>query len=232
MKKWIFLVILVALGVGGYYGWNNWQKAKAAAAVPGRPTTAVAELRDITFAVNAAGEIAPAEQVSVRPEINGLLETMTVDIGDHVKRDDLLFKLDDSELQQQRASNLTDIEKGKLGVEKAERDYKRAQQLLSDKLISQEVYDDTKTAFDLAKNALERNQKDLAITEERLTKTEVRAPFDCTILTRPVSVGQAVSGSGGFNSGTEVLTIADLNSMIINAQEPGGCASAQGQRER
>ena len=46
----------------------------------------------------------------------------------------------------------------------------------------------------------------------------MRAPFDCTVLTRPVSIGQAVSGSGGFNSGTEVLTIADLNSMIINAQ--------------
>ena len=60
-------------------------------------------------------------------------------------------------------------------------------------------------------------QKDLAIIDERLTKTEVRAPFDCTILTRPVSTGQAVSGSGGFNSGTEVLTIADLNSMVINA---------------
>jgi RND family efflux transporter MFP subunit len=90
--------------------------------------------------------------------------------------------------------------------------------LLADKLISQELYDDTKTSFDLAKNALERAQKDLGITEERLTKTEVRAPFDCTVLTRPVSVGQAVSGSGGFNSGTEVLTIADLNSMIINAQ--------------
>ncbi|MGH7968205.1 MAG: efflux RND transporter periplasmic adaptor subunit, partial [Limisphaerales bacterium] len=66
--------------------------------------------------------------------------------------------------------------------------------------------------------ALERAQRDLSLTEERLTKTEVRAPFDCTVLTRPVSVGQAVSGSGGFNSGTEVLTIADLNSMIINAQ--------------
>src|SRR5439155_23546248 len=64
----------------------------------------------------------------------------------------------------------------------------------------------------------ERSQKDLAITDERLTKTVVRAPFDCTILTRPVSSGQAVSGSGGFNSGTEVLTIANLSSMIINAQ--------------
>jgi HlyD family secretion protein len=38
------------------------------------------------------------------------------------------------------------------------------------------------------------------------------------VLTRPVSMGQAVSGSDGFNGGTEVLTIADLNAMIINAQ--------------
>jgi RND family efflux transporter MFP subunit len=218
MKKWILLAVLLGLGFGGYYGWINWQKAKAAEALPGRPTTAAAEVRDITFAVNAAGEIAPAEQVSVRPEINGLLEKLPVDTGDQIKKDDLLFKLDDSELQQTKASNLTDIEKCKLGVEKAERDYKRAKQLLQEKLISQEVYDDTKTAYDLAANALERSQRDLAITEERLTKTEVRAPFDCTVLTRPVSIGQAVSGSGGFNSGTEVLTIADLNSMIINAQ--------------
>ncbi|HTL56616.1 MAG TPA: efflux RND transporter periplasmic adaptor subunit [Candidatus Limnocylindrales bacterium] len=218
MKNWIWLVLAAVVGTGGYYGWANWYKARQTTAVPSRATTAIAELRDISFAVNAAGEIAPAEQVSVRPEINGLLLTLPVDIGDRIKKDDLLFKLDDSELQQQRASNLTDIEKAKLGVEKAERDYKRARQLLQDKLISQEVYDDTKTAYDLAKNSLERAQKDLSLTEERLTKTEVRAPFDCTVLTRPVSVGQAVSGSGGFNSGTEVLTIADLNSMIINAQ--------------
>src|SRR5215831_15727882 len=166
MKKWIVLVVLVGMAVGGYYGWNTWQKNKAASAEPGRPTTAMAETRDITFAVNAAGEIAPAEQVSVRPEINGLLEKLPVDIGDVVKKDDLLFKLDDSELQQQKASNITDIEKAKLGVEKAERDYKRARQLLQDKLISQEVYDDTKTAYDLAKNSLQRARKDLSLTEE------------------------------------------------------------------
>ena len=218
MKKWIFLILLLAASAGGYFGWTNWQKNKLASAGPARPTTATAELRDISFAVNAAGEIAPAEQVSVRPEINGMLLALPVDIGDPVKKDDLLFKLDDSELQQTRASNVTDIEKAKLGVDKAERDYKRAQQLLNDKLISQEVFDDTKTAYDLSRNALERSQKDLSLTEERLTKTVVRAPFSCTVLTRPVSIGQAVSGSGGFNSGTEVLTIADLNSMIINAQ--------------
>jgi len=218
MKIWILIIALVGLGAGGYYGLNQWQKANAAAAGPDRPTTAPVEVRDIDFAVNAAGEIAPAEQVSVRPEINGIILELPVDVGDKIKKGDLLFKLDDSELQRQKASNLTDIEAARLSLDKADRDLKRAQQLLADKLISQEVFDDTKTAFELAKNALERSQKELAITEERLTKTEVRAPFDCSVLTRPVSMGQAGSGSGGFNSGTEVLTVADLNKMIINAQ--------------
>jgi len=217
MKNIILALVLLGLGFGGYSVWNSWRKGQEEAGTPARRTTAVAELRDIDFAVNAAGEITPAEQVSVRPEINGKIELLPVDIGDRVKRGDLLFKLDDKELQQQRASNLTDISRAKLELEKAERDLERARRLLSEHLISQELFDDTKTRYELAKVALERSQRDLAIVEERLTKTEVRAPFDCTVLTRPVSIGQAVSGSGGFNSGTEVLTIADLNSMIINA---------------
>ena len=210
--------MLIAAAFGGYSLWNNWQKTHVTASTPIRPTIATVELRDINFCVNAAGEIGPAEQVSVRPEINGKIELLPVDVGDTVKKGALLFKLDDKELQQEKASNMTDIDKARLGLEKGERDFKRAQQLLADKLISQELYDDTKTAFDLAKNALESSHRALAITEEHLAYTQVHAPFDCTILTRPVSMGQAVSGSGGFNSGTEVLTIADLNDMIINAQ--------------
>src|SRR5215510_6379466 len=155
MNKWLLVILLGLVGAGGYGVWK-WEKSRGAADGPVRVTTAVAELRDISFAVNAAGEISPAEQVSVRPEINGKIELLPVDVGDTVKKGELLFKLDDKELQQQRSSNLTDIDKTKLELEKAQRDYKRAQKLLTDKLISQEVYDDTKTAFDLAKNALER----------------------------------------------------------------------------
>ncbi len=217
MKKFFAIIVILGLGVGGYYLWKNWGDVKPRQAGPTRATTATAELRDISFAVNAAGEITPAEQVSVRPEINGRIEELPVDLGDKVKKGELLFKLDDKELQQQRASNMTDIERSRLSLQKAERDYKRAKELLADKLIAQELYDDTQTSFELAKNSLERSQRDLAIIEERLTKTIVQAPFDCTVLTRPISIGQAVSGSGGFNSGTEVLSIADLNSMIINA---------------
>ncbi len=217
MKKFLVLITLVVVAAGAVWFFQNGRKPTPVEGASKRPTTAVVIQTNISFAVNAAGEISPAEQVSVRPEINGKIEDLPVDVGDRVKKDALLFKLDDKELQQQRASNLTDIQRSRLSLDKAERDLKRSQELLGERLISQELFDDTQTAFDLAKNAVDRSQKDLAIIEERLTKTEVRAPFDCTVLTRPVSQGQAVSGSGGFNSGTEVLTIADLNSMVINA---------------
>src|SRR5437868_11855211 len=145
MKNLFFLIAVAGIGFGGYSYWSHFQKNKLSATDDARPTTATAELRDINFAVNAAGEIGPAEQVSVRPEINGMIDKLPVDIGDRVKKGDLLFKLDDKELQQQRASNLTDVERARLELTKAERDYKRAQQLLADKLIAQEVYDDSKT---------------------------------------------------------------------------------------
>jgi HlyD family secretion protein len=217
MKKWILLIVVMAAGGWGFQKWKVRTPGVDNAASGERPTTAPVETRDIRFAVNAAGDIGPAEQVSVRPEINGKIDKLPVDIGDKVKKGELLFGLDDKELQNERASNLTAIERTQLELEQAERNYKRAEQLHDQKLISSEVYENTKTQYELAKNAIERARKDLAILEERLTKTQVLAPFDCTVLTRPVSIGQAVSGSGGFNSGTEVLTIADLHEMIINA---------------
>ena len=217
MKKWIWTAVVL---VGAYLGLTQWQQWRAkmdSSKGPERLTSSPVIQTNINFAVNAAGEIGPAEQVSVRPEINGKIDLLTVDVGDRVSKGSILFALDDKELQNERASNKTTVERARLELDQAKRNYERAQELIQAKLISQELYENTKTAYDLAKNSLERAEKEMAILEERLTKTQVRAPFDCTVLTRPVSVGQAVSGSGGFNSGTEVLTIADLNSMVINA---------------
>ena len=218
MKKWIVIVVVAVVGgLWAYKQWPEWTASAEVSALEMRPKTAVVEQRDIRFAVPAAGEISPAEQVSVKPEINGRIQTLPVDIGDEVKKGDLLFSLDDKELRIEKASVEIEIERAKLQLGQAERNYKRAGELFEENLISRELYETSKTEYELAKNALERSQRDLAIVDERLTKTQIMAPFDCTILTRPVSIGQAVSGSGGFNSGTEVLSIADLNNLIINA---------------
>ena len=216
----ILFVTLALLTAGGFaaFRWKNpATPAAAKTALAERKTTATVESRDIRFAVTAAGDIGPAEGVSVRPEINGRIATLPVDVGDKVPKDGVLFTLDDKDLQTERASRLIEIERTRLHLERTKNVFERSKQLYEGKLMTLEIHEAAKTEFDLAQNALDRAGKELSITDDRLTKTKIVAPFDCTVLTRSNSVGQAVSGSGGFNSGTEVLTIADLGDMVVNA---------------
>ena len=281
MKKLIPIIMVLAavFAAGKYWRGGSTDRSVDKSVDKERQTTAVVEKTRISFSISVAGEITPAEQVSVRPEVPGKISELPVDIGDLVKLGDLLFSLDDDELQIEFKTRETEIASAKLQLEqarqnldvsdleieiesrqtalirakletrKANEDFLRHEILFKDELVSKEVYGTSKTNHELAKNAIasaERNldlarerftkrkeqaqtdhelaknsvlktERSLELAKDRLSKTRIVAPFDCTVLTRPVSVGQAVSGSGGFNSGTEVLTIADLNEMIINA---------------
>lgn len=215
---WIAAVI-GGVAAGGWYYSKQGKPLLASntADTTQRATTTTAENRNIRFMVSAAGEITPAEQISVRPEINGKIASLTVDIGDVIKKGEVFFTMDDRDLQIERESQDKEIERAKVQLGQAERNYLRNKQLFEEKLVSQEVYEDYRTQYELSKNSLSKAEKALELVMDRLRKTRLIAPFDCTVLTRPVSVGQAVSGSGGFNSGTEVLSVADLNQLIINA---------------
>ncbi|MBC8097401.1 MAG: efflux RND transporter periplasmic adaptor subunit [Akkermansiaceae bacterium] len=216
MKNWIILLVVIGAGFAGYVVWKQRGPAPVAAA-PSRPTTAVVETRTINLAVNAAGDIGPDEMVSVRPEVNGRIAELPVNIGDQARKGDLLCALDDRDLQTERSSRVTEIDGARLQLLQAQRIYERSKRLYEDNLISLEIFQDTETTYELGKNTLEISQKALKIVDDKLAKTRIMAPFDCTILTRPVSIGQAVSGSGGFNSGTEIMSVADLREMIITA---------------
>jgi RND family efflux transporter MFP subunit len=217
MKKALtILLVLGVLGAGGFFSWKKL-KAQTQTHASARATTAKVQLRDIKLVLDAAGDIGPADQVSVRPEVNGKILELPVDIGDSVTKGQLLCKLDDSDLQAERSSKSSEFASAKLQLEKARRNFERSKELFADKLISRETFDDTKTDYDVATASLEKLKQDLALMDVNISKTRILAPFDCTILTRAVSLGQAVSGSAGFNAGTEVMTIANLKDMIIIA---------------
>jgi RND family efflux transporter MFP subunit len=218
MKYLLSIIVVAGLAAGGYWLVKGKKQSDSPAAQKvERPSTAIVETRDIAFAVSAGGDIGPADQVSVRSEINGRIVELPVDIGDKVKQGDLLCRLDDKDLQIERSQKLVEIDGARLQLQKAARNFARSKQLFGDQLVSREQFDDARTDNDLSTNSLERAEQSLRLLEDRLLKTRILAPFDCTVLTRPVSLGQTVSGAAGFNSGTEIMSIANLNNMIINA---------------
>ena len=218
MKKLIIVLIIAALAGGGWYYYKQ-SSQKAAPTVQNRQDKGIQKVkrRSIQLSITAAGDISPAEQVSVIPETSGRIKALLVDIGDNVKKGDVLVTLDDETLLKERDTQTTEIEGSRLQVERDRRSFDRAQQLFDKGLLSTAEYESALATYQISTNNLVRSEKSLAQIDERLSKTQILAPFDCTVLTRPVSVGQAVSGSDGASGGTECLTVADLNQMIIDA---------------
>lgn len=183
----------------------------------GKGRTATAERRDISEQIRLSGDIAPAYQVEIKPEVGGKIREVHVTTGQEVKQGDLLFVIDDSELQIELASAQVDIDGARVNVEKLGGNLKRAAELFDAKLISKEVYDNLEADHRLAENALERSQRRFETVQDRITKTRVVAPADGTILSVPVIQGQVVVAAMSVNAGTALATLADLSTLLIDA---------------
>ena len=217
MKNVLIIIIGIVAAYLGYlqFGGDKKQNASNSKAFKQRKTTSEIEARDINFSVTVAGEISPAEKVSVRPEVNGKIAELAVDISDYVAKGDLLFRLDDKDIRIEIDSRKKQIDSANLNLTQAQKEFERSKQLYEDDLVSKEIFETSKNKFELSEISRDRAQNDYDLTAEKLSKTSVVAPFDCTVLSRPVSIGQAVSGSGGQSGGTEVMEVADLKNLII-----------------
>lgn len=182
-----------------------------------RGRIATAERRDISEQIRLSGDIAPAYQVEIKPEVGGKIREARVTTGQHVKQGDVLFVIDDSELQIDLASAQVDIEGARVNVEKLGGNLKRAAELFDAKLISKEVYDNLHADHRLAENALEGSQRRFETVQDRIAKTRVVAPADGTILSVPVITGQVVVAAMSVNAGTTLATLADLSTLLIDA---------------
>src|SRR3954471_22913336 len=67
----------------------------------------------------------------------------------------------------------------------------------------------------MAKNGLLKAQRKLQITEDKLSKTKVLAPSEGTVLTVPVTEGQVIIAAASVNSGTTLMTIANLSKLLV-----------------
>ncbi|HET6407477.1 MAG TPA: efflux RND transporter periplasmic adaptor subunit [Chthoniobacteraceae bacterium] len=216
MKKPVIFAVLTAALVGG--GWWGVQTGKFGSKDNGELAerfVARAEKRDIDFSVEVSGDVAPAFQLEVKSEVSGKLKALHVEPGDQVKEGDLLAEIDDRDLLTEKQSVLTEIDGARLEVDKDRRNFERAKELSEAKLISREQFDNLTSEFDMAQNALVRAQRKLDIVEDKLRKTKVISPMEGTVLKRDVIEGQVVIAAASVNSGTLLMTVANLQKLLV-----------------
>jgi RND family efflux transporter MFP subunit len=216
MKKAVlFAVIAAALAGGGWWGVQSGKFGGNEKGDVAERYLVRAEKRDIDFSVEVTGDVAPEFELEVKSEVSGKIKALHVQAGDQVKEGELLVEIDDRDLLTEKQSVLTEIDGAKLAVDKDRRNFDRAKELYSAKLISREQYDNLSSEFEMAQNSLVRAQRKLEILEEKLRKTKVTSPMLGTVLTLPVIEGQVVIAAASVNSGTTLMTVANLDKLLV-----------------
>ena len=191
--------------------------------------------REIKSSILASGHLLYEEQVLLSPEVIGKVSTMFVKEGQQVTKGDLLMHLDDqsyrAEVAQHEAAvrqQRIAIEQQQLNVNNQESQYKRKVELHKMKMIADVQIDDARYAADLAKIELRNSRSRLEQVEavlkqanERLAKTNIRAPISGTITALNIKTGETAVASQVSIAGSSLMTIANTSTMVteVNVDE-------------
>jgi RND family efflux transporter MFP subunit len=191
-------------------------EAPKQSAAPPPPAVTVAKpvQRTIVDQDEYVGRFVAVDMVEVRARVSGYLEQVHFRDGQMVKQGDLLFSIDKRPFQNALAQAKANLVLAKSNVTFTEADYARAQQLLRDRTISEQVFDQRAQAFRNAQASVNANEALVKQAELDLEFTELRSPITGRIGDRRVTQGNLVTGGTGGTT-TLLATIVSLDPIRL-----------------
>lgn len=146
------------------------------------------------------GRFVPVEMVELRSRVSGYLDKVHFQDGQYVKQGDLLFTIDKRPFQNTLAQATANLEAAKSNVTFTEADLARGQQLMRDRTISEQVFQQRAQAFRNAQAAVAANEALVRQAALDVEFTDIRAPVSGRIGDRRVTPGNLVTGGTSFTT--------------------------------
>jgi HlyD family secretion protein len=184
-----------------------------------------------TVVNSRAGTVQSRRRSEMSPGIPGLVVEIPTRKGTRVKRGDVLIRLDDrehvaqTELAQRALEAARAVaDQARLEAAQADRDWKRAQELARDQVVSETVLDLGRTralttqAVVVATEArIQEAEAALDAARATLAKTVITAPFDGVVLDVTTEVGEWISPSPPGVPIPPVLDLIDPEALYLSA---------------
>jgi RND family efflux transporter MFP subunit len=160
------------------------------------------------------GRFTAINSVEVRARVSGYLDKLHFRDGQLVKQGDLLFTIDKRPFQNTLDQARANLVQAQSNVAFTESDYTRGQQLVRDKTITDQTFEQRTQAFRNAKASVSNNEAAVRQAELDMEFTELRAPVNGRIGDRRVSPGNLVTGGTGGNT-TMLATIVSTDPIYF-----------------
>ncbi|MEK6701133.1 MAG: efflux RND transporter periplasmic adaptor subunit [Planctomycetota bacterium] len=174
MKRLVlWILVLTALGAGGYFGWR-WYQQRGSAGQSSYRTSPV-KRGDVVSSISATGTVVPEDVVDIGAQVNGQIATFgtdtdgkPIDYRSTVVQGAVLATIDDSIYAAQVASDEASLaqaqasvkvgeagrDQAKAKLDQSQRDWARAQKLGESRALSQADYDASRSAYEQATASL------------------------------------------------------------------------------
>ena len=172
------------------------------------------ELSEFDQVRTLSGIVASVEATTLSFEVTGKTESVTVNLGNKVKKDQPLAKLNQLTFQLSVQSADAELKKAQASHIEANNEYQRYTKLSAQGLVSQSGYDNSKAAFESTKSAVDVARAQLNIANKNLKDSTLLAPYDGIITKRSIEPSQQI------NAGTSVFEIEGLHGLEIQAMVP------------
>lgn len=200
---------LVACGMLAGCG-EGVAQTKAGPAAPPTVTVAHPVKRMLSDYDEYVGRFTAVNAVEVRARVSGYLESVDFKDGQMVKQGDLLFTIDKRSFQNSVDQARASLALASSNLTFTQADLKRAQELVQQKTVTEQVFEQRAQAFRNAQAAVNGAEAALKQAELDLQFTELRAPIDGRIGDRRVSPGNLVTGGTTGNT-TLLATIVSTD---------------------
>lgn len=202
-----FFWIAVGIAAIGVTAWVVTRQGPDSAGQPmeGGPRampveTAPVKVSTVPVEVRTVGTLQANESVIIRSEITGRIIAVRFSEGQWVEEGAALINIDPAEYMAQ-AEQITAV------VQLNELNYQRARQLMQEKLISQQAYDEIDAKW-------RESRANLDLAKTRLSKTMIRAPFAGRVGLRQVSPGDYLQ------PGQAIVNLEDIRSIKVDFHVP------------
>jgi membrane fusion protein, multidrug efflux system len=205
--SWFLIILaLVALLLGGLYGFNAWRNKMIAnffatnKPPPVQISAVVATSEIVPHFASGIGSLAAVRQVTMSPEVGGRVTEIDFESGSTVKAGDKIVQIND-------APDLGDLGNYQAQARLAAITLQRAQALAARQFGPQTDVDNAQMQIDQAKAMIQKTQ---AIIEQKT----IRAPFSGKLGVRQINLGQYL------NAGAPIVTLTDLSTLYVNFTLP------------
>lgn len=208
------LAVLPAVLLLGCGGPGDAPEAAAEPVVLGPEDVVVAGTATIASGPRISGSLEAARKAVMRAEAAGSVEEVAAEIGQPVKRGDLLARIEGSAARDAMASASAQVEAATQDVTVAERELARATRLVEAGAMAARDREGAESAVVAARARRKGAEAQLAAARDQVEATTVRSPMDGVVAERAVNQGDVVA------PGAPLFTIIEPSSLRLEGSVP------------